>query len=223
MRMADIDLSVFSISIFAEGQQQYDFYDCHFGFLASKGVIPHDWALASKSYTATHFTAQYTNGLLLTANASGLHISQRWNQETGEKHDLSGLLVKHISAIAPNTFRSAVMVWSAAIPLEDPVKWIKGQFFNTGVISEYLDFSNMAPTFVFESGSLSTDFQFFNRVRIVNEAGDEYEPLLNIMCRVRHSTFTSDTELSAWLLEWRNHEEAMLSKLAILMEAGNGS
>ena len=223
MRMADIDLSVFSISIFADGQQQYNFYDCNFGFLASKGVIPHDWILASKSYTASHFTAQYTNGLMLTANASGFHISQRWNQETGEKHDLSGLLVKHISAIAPNTFRSAVMVWSAAIALEDPVKWIKGQFFKTGVISKYLDFSNMAPTFAFESGSLSTDFQFFNRVRTVNESGDEFEPILNILCRVRHSTFDSDTELSAWLLEWRNHEEAMLSNLAILMEAGNGS
>ena len=223
MRRADIDLSAFSISILTEGQHQFNFFESNFGFLAIKGIIPNDWELANSRYTESSFWARYTNGLLLTANARGFHISQRWNQDTGEKHDLSGFLVKYIASIAPDEFRSGVMVWSVVIPFEDPAEWIKGRFFHPEFVSEGWDLSDTVPSFKLEANSMSFDFKFYNRLRMLDETEDEFEPILNVLCRVRHSEFTNDTQLSAWLLEWHNHEEAMFSTLVALIGVENDS
>lgn len=219
---SDIDSSAFSVSILAD-EQQHNFYYSHFEFLASRGIIPRGWKIESFNYSASSFWAQYTNGNLLTVNANGFYASQRWNMESGEKHDFSGLLVKYISSISPSTFRSAVLGWSVAIPYEDPASWIKKRFFHPDFISENWDFSNTVPSVTVEADDLSISFQFFNRTKMRSDSDGDFDPIINILCQVHHSPFDSDADLTAWLLGWRNHEEAMLSKLMLLAGVRNDS
>ena len=225
MKKSDLDLVELSTSILVDDSNEHEFSNLHPGFLASKGIVPHEWKWKKdeSSMNPSFFSIEYENGVRLLGDEDMLQVSQTQDLEIGKKCESCELVVKYIASVAPGVFKMAGMEWTIQAPLENPSEWITNRFFRPEVILEKWSNVRTIPLLRFEIDELLVTYRFSTAQRkIDDEASADEQIMLAVACRIGLSTFADDAELSGWLLEWLKHEEIMLSNLMSLMENENG-
>ena len=229
MKKSDLILSEYSIrlAVIDVGEPnpvEHDFFNVHPNVMRLKGVVPGDWEWdKGKSAILTDsLLIEYDNGVRFFGLKDTLDISQAYEMTMGEGYEPPDLAVRYVSSLAPNTFGQVGMTWTILIPFDDPIEWAKNRFYRPEIFLEEWGQIEVVPLVRFVVDGEPNQFSFFSHTMTTEVEGEEdSQVFLGVICRLGFAQPDNDVELNSWVMEWRSHEERVISNLINLIGVEN--
>ena len=186
-------------------------------FLASQGIVPPDWEVATAIITPPVSVVRYRNGIEWTVDQSRLNVVEQCQSSFRNEYRVHSLVGAYLEKLPHVPYRSLGLNCNVAMSLNDPQHWITERFLKPGAwLQGEPRVLGMTPKFSVDAGDAVCHFAFGSEEVPGADRGTGSAVVVD--CNVHHPGPLDVNGLRAAIERWPERQELVLAGLDKLLK-----
>ena len=186
-------------------------------FLASQGIVPPDWDVATSIITPPVSVVRYRNGIEWTVDQSRLNVVEQCRSSFRSEYRVHRLVNAYLDKLPHVPYRSLGLNCNVSVPLNNPQDWITERFLKPGAwLQGGPRVLGMTPKFSLDAGDAVCHFAFGNEEVPRGDRGTESAVVVD--CNVHHPGPLAVDSLRAAIERWPERQGLVVAGLEKLLK-----